>query len=130
MKHSFFIFALCLLGMPSLASFSTNPNNQLGVSLPTYNRSTCQLPAPASFDADQIDSGTVLLTWATVSGAASYRLIVYNQDSHELVSNTVQYGAQTQLGGLQEGVNYRCILASMCSLGSTSEFIIYEDILF
>lgn len=129
MKHLSFIFALYLYSMPALASFASNPENELSASSTAFIRLTCQLPAPSSFNGEPTDFGSVFLEWSPVSGAVSYRLIVYKLDSNELVSNTVQYGTQTQLGGLQEGVTYRCTLASMCSGGSTSDFIIYEDIL-
>lgn len=90
---------------------------------------TCQLPAPTTFYAEPTDFGSAFLEWSPISGAVSYRLIVYKLGSNELVSNTVQYGTQTQIEGLQEGVTYRCTLASICSGGSTSDFIIYEDVL-
>lgn len=90
---------------------------------------SCSLPAPAFFDADRLDAGAALLTWSPVSGAASYRLTVYHLVTQEVVSNTVEYGASKSLGGLEAGQSYRAVLASICYGGTTSDFVISEDII-
>lgn len=99
------------------------------VSAPMPDNFSCSLPAPSSFDGARTSSTTAFLEWSTVSGAASYRLIVYDLDTHELVSNTVEYGTSKNVTGLSLGASYRCVLASMCSGGETSEFVIVVDIL-
>ncbi len=90
---------------------------------------TCALPAPGTFSGQKTGNSTAFLEWSTVSGAVAYRLMVYNEDTHTLVSNTVEYGTSKNLSSLVSGTTYRCVLASICQEGATSDFIIVIDIL-
>lgn len=90
---------------------------------------TCALPAPGTFSGQKTGNSTAFLEWSTVSGAVAYRLMVYNEDTHTLVSNTVEYGTSKNLSSLVSGTTYHCVLASICSEGTTSDFIIVIDIL-
>lgn len=90
---------------------------------------TCALPAPASFDSERTGATTAYLTWSPVSGAVSYRLTVYDTETWTLISNTIEFGTSKDLTGLSSGATYRCVLASMCEGGASSEFIIWDDVL-
>ena len=89
----------------------------------------CTLPAPAAFTAERTSQTTAALEWSPVNGAASYRLVVYDLDTWELVSSTTEYGTTKNLNGLAPGARYRCTLASMCGDGTTSEFVISDNVL-
>lgn len=90
---------------------------------------TCALPAPGTFSGQKTGNSTAFLEWSTVSDAMAYRLMVYNEDTHTLISNTVEYGTSKNLSSLVSGTTYRCVLASICQEGATSDFIIVIDIL-
>ncbi|MEQ1744362.1 MAG: hypothetical protein ABMA02_02970 [Saprospiraceae bacterium] len=91
---------------------------------------SCQLPAPSWFDAERTGGGTTAsLSWASVQGAESYSLKVYDLSTLALVSTSVVQGTSTSVTGLDVNKSYRCVLASMCSAGSVSEFVIVIDIL-
>lgn len=90
---------------------------------------SCNLPAPAYLNTERTSSSTATLDWETVTGATSYRLIVYNLATLELHSNTVEYGTNKSLNGLESGNEYRCTVAAICSGGTASDFVIAEDIL-
>jgi len=91
-------------------------------------RLSCSLPAPATLDADRTSGTTAYAAWSAVSGAESYSLKVYEQGTLVLVSSTVVGGTSATVGGLDAGKSYQAVLASMCSAGSVSEFVIVEDI--
>lgn len=95
---------------------------------PVFPHLTCTLPAPATLSADRTGSTTAYLEWSSVSGAESYSLKVYDLSTLVLVSSTVVGGTSTTVGGLDAEKSYRVVLASMCSAGSISEFVIVEEI--
>lgn len=140
MKHSFFsIFLLAgaFACLPNINdALGTGFTNNLTVASPANNQLengavslSCALPAPSTFDGDRTSGTTASLSWSTVPNAAAYRLIVRNLSTGEVVSDTIEYGTSKSLSGLQTGTSYRCVLASICQGGSTSDFVIIVDIL-
>ena len=106
-----------------------SPAVRSGISTPVPDDLTCTLPAPNSFDGERTSATTAFLEWSPVSGAAAYRLWVYDKNTLELVGETTEYGSSKNLTGLEPNVSYRCVLASMCSGGAASDFIIIVDVL-
>lgn len=89
---------------------------------------TCTLPAPSSLSAVRTGSTTASVEWSAVTGAVSYSLKVYDQNTNALVSSTVVSGTGATVSGLESGRTYRVEMASMCSAGSISEFVIVDDV--
>jgi hypothetical protein len=140
MKHSFFsilFMATALACLPGTYEvFGTEPypvNHTLSVrkdsaKADAWGSLSCSLPAPSSFDGERTSGATAFLSWSAVGDAAAYRLQVYDESS-VLIYNSFEYGTSKSLSGLEPGTSYRCVLASACSIGATSDFIIIADIL-
>ena len=124
------IAIVLLLAMPSeMLQSSAKSSAKASPPISVFGAFTCDLPAPSSFNAERTGSSTASLDWSSVSAAISYHLLVYDLSNQTLISSTVEYGTSKSLTGLNSGVIYRCVIASMCSGASTSSFIIAEDIL-
>jgi hypothetical protein len=95
----------------------------------TANELTCQLPAPATLSAERTGTSTAYVEWSAVQDAESYNLVVYNLSTAEVVYYSTGSSTNATVSGLQNGITYRCTVAAICSGGSTSSFIIWEDIL-
>ena len=129
MKQIFHIgFTLALVTL--FAFTSAGPNDRAiqadGILKKEWN---CQLPAPGYCNGERTGTSTAYLEWASVQSAVSYSLTVYDLSNSEIVQNSVISGTSTDLSGLQAGKSYRCVVAAICSGGSTSSFIIVEDIM-
>lgn len=141
MKHSLFSILLlagafaCLPGIkkipgtefytcksPTAAPTNVQPANEAG----SLN---CTLPAPDSFNGERTSGTTAALSWSTVPNAVAYRLIVKDLDTDEVIVNSLEYGTSRSLSGLDPGTSYRCILASVCLGGTTSDYIVITDVL-
>ena len=119
---SFLLLFAVLPAIPSVAS-GYPPSRIVAV------ESGCNLAAPASFSAQSTGINSVLLNWSTVSGAVAYRLTIYEGSTNNPYSTSTEYGTSKALSGLTIGETYRCVLASVCPDGSTSDFIIVVEVL-
>lgn len=88
----------------------------------------CNLPAPTYCTAERTGPSTASITWGSVQNADAYQLKVYEQGSDQLVYSSTVHGTSINLEGLQSGQAYYCTVASVCTGGSASDFIIIENI--
>jgi bacillolysin len=73
---------------------------------------SCSLAAPTNFAASNINDNGFTLTWNTVSGAASYKVIVNG-------TSTTVSGTTYIATGLVPGTAYTCSVSANCSTGGS-----------
>ena len=114
----------CVLFLSSFTPI-TNP-----ITLSTDTSFTsCNLPAPSTFQASRISGNAIALNWSPVSGASAYKLSVYEvtNDGYRFISQSEESGLGKVQGGLQGGKTYHFTLAAMCGANAASDFIITSD---
>lgn len=117
------LFSIQVLILPFLLKPSI-PSN-LAATKQLESHLTCSLPAPSYLNSQVTSTSTADLNWNFVSSAIGYRLEVTDNGSPFL--QTTIYGTSTTLTGLTSGHTYHCTVASICSGGQISDFIIWDD---
>jgi Fibronectin type III domain len=79
----------------------------------------CDLEAPTSLTATNIDSTSSTLEWTPVSGAAAYQISVKDVTSNTTLPQLTTFGTDTLLTGLTPNHEYTAIVQAICGAEKT-----------
>lgn len=79
----------------------------------------CDLDAPTSLTATDINSTSTALEWAPVSGASAYQVTVKDVTSNTTLPQLTTFGTETLLTGLTLNHEYTAIVQAICGAEKT-----------
>ena len=127
MKNVLFILVAFFAATMSTYSGTITPHAAYGNS-----DDSCNLGAPSAFSASQPTEGITVLNWSEVSGAASYKIRVYELvggSPGALVGSCQVSDPTTSLNYLESGKIYRINLSAICTDNTESTNIVILDVL-